>query len=233
MSLKDSLRQKWIAEFNDGDPSPLNHVKEQLDESALMADLTNFTAAYPRFSKNLFSISGQVESWHRLGKGEILIYFLYDDVDLGGHSSSVDIHIDGQPLIEVKCAKREGGDKYAHFMLGIDEVPASLKFFMSLLSLFEKMETAGKIIMPERYVNITRLQLDALHDVAPKEYAKLEKKYLKELLSSKVGQKKYIFFDTELGLPFFFGYFTHESLKIDRVSGGLTRLWFAPEGFTE
>lgn len=232
LNRKNEIRRKFLVEHNGGHILPLSHVKPQLNEDQLVIDLTNFTAHFPRLSRALFDEHGNVDGLgSRLGRGEVLVYFLYDDVELGGSMSSVDIHIKGRPRVEVKCAKRIG-EKYTNFMLGIDEVPASLKFFYRLLKLFEKYDRSGKLMLPENFANISRTKLEELRIITPQEYAELEVKYLHELLSGKVGHKKYLFFDTDLGLPFFFGKFTAEMLKIERISGGLTRLWFSPEGFT-
>jgi len=223
--VKDKLRLKFLKRYNGGDLSPLSLTAPYAEES-LIPVLVNFIAAHPRFSSRLFELHGAVSPLGtRLGRGEILVWFIFNEATLGGSSTSTDIFINGQPTLEIKCATKDG-DRYAHFMLGIDEVPASLKFFYRLLKLFEKNDRLGKLPLPQNFANISKSKFDELKAVSPTMYQRAEEKYFEELLSGPVGKKRYLIFDGTICLPIFLGNFIREQLKIERISGGLTRLSF-------
>lgn len=209
------------------DRSPLSHCTK-FDDSLLVPTIANFVAAYPSFAKQLFNIHGHVPHLgDRLGRGEVLIYFLFDDIELGGSSSSIDCFIDGAPTFEIKSATKEG-EKYTNFMLGIDEVQASLKYFYRILKLFEKAEKAGKLLIPQNFANISKSKIEALKVACPIAYNRSEEKYYAELLAGPIGSKKFLIFDKETVLPVFYGNFQRSNLKLERISGGLVRLsyWF-------
>lgn len=223
---KQQLREKFLRRFAGKDRSAL--IKAQLDEKTLIPDILNFIAAQPTVSKKLFDLQGHVVGLgNRLGRGEVLVWFIFDDVELGGSSSSHDVIIDGKPTIEIKCAKRTG-IRYCDFFMGIDEVPASLHFFWKLLKLFEKNERAGKITIPQRFANINKSKIDELKKISTIAYKQLEDSYFDELEAGKIGKKKFLFFDKETTIPIFFGRLTRDYLFIERISGGLVRLSFTP-----
>lgn len=222
----NDLRKSLLKRFNADDLSPLSSIQVKLDEELLLPSLINFIAAYPAFSRHLFDLHGHVPHLgSRLGRGEVLVWFLFDDVVLGGSSSSYDIIIDGVPRFEIKCAKKEG-ERYRDFMLGIGEVPASLRFFYRLLKLFEKNDVLGKLPIPQNFANISKSKLEELKQISEVAYKRIEEKYFEELLSGPVCKKKYLIFDKATSYPIYFGYLKREQLKLERVSGGLTRLSF-------
>ena len=59
-----------------------------------------FVESFPLESKKLLnmSITG-------FGPGEILLYFLCDNLALSGFKSQIDAHVDGKPLAEVKAVR--------------------------------------------------------------------------------------------------------------------------------
>jgi hypothetical protein len=120
--MKQQLRDRLLKQLNDKDDAPLAHCAK-FDDDKLVSIITNFIAAFPAFSARLYDLHGQVPHLGtRLGRGEVLVYFIFDDIELGGSSSSIDCFVDGKPVFEIKSAHREG-EKYTNFMLGIDEVP--------------------------------------------------------------------------------------------------------------
>jgi hypothetical protein len=194
----------------------------------MIPTVTNFIAAHSSFSRKLFDLHGNVpQLGSRLGRGEVLVYFLFDDVTLGGSSSNVDVFKNGEPYLEIKCATKLE-DRWANFFMGMDEVPASLKFFYKLLKLFEKNDRAGKLALPTSFAHISKSKLDALKKVSQLAYKGAEEEYLDDLMASPIGQKLFLFFDSETSLPFFCGNLTRDQLRIERISGGLTRLSFCP-----
>lgn len=225
--LKQQFRERLLQQHNNGDMSPLSHVK-RLDEQTLVTDIINFVASFPRFARHMFDIHGQVHPLgSHLGRGEVLIYFLFDGVTLGGVSSSIDVFVDEVPAFEIKCATREG-ERYTHFKLGIDEVQASLQHFYRVLKLFVKAEKHNKLLIPQNFANITKRKIDQLRDAYPVSYRRSEEQYFRDLFAGPIGQKKYLVFDRDTMLPVFFGQFQARHLQIERVSGGLVRLSLIP-----
>jgi hypothetical protein len=201
--------------------------------SFIVPTITNFVAAHPAFSRKLFDYHGNVPLLgNRLGRGEVLFYFIFDDAELGGSSSSIDVFKvdkDGRkkPFLEIKCATREG-DRYLNFFMGMDEVPASLKFFYKILKIFEKNDRLGKMLLPINFAHISKTKLEEMKITSPSLYKKAEDAYFSDLMNGPIGQKVFLIFDQTTMLPIFHGRMNREQLKVERVSGGLTRLSFKP-----
>lgn len=58
----------------------------------------SFTSKYPTIAKQISDLKPD-----GVGPGEVLAWFLFDNVTLGGKSSPVDIFIDGKPFAEMKA----------------------------------------------------------------------------------------------------------------------------------
>ncbi len=220
---KQQIRQKLLKQFNGKDAAPLAHCVK-FNDDLLVSTIANFIAAFPTFSAKLYDLHGHVPYLgNRLGRGEVLVYFIFDDIELGGSSSSIDCFVNKQPVFEIKSALREG-EKYTNFMLGIDEVPASLKYFYRTLKLFEKAERAKKLLIPQNFANIGKSKIEELKIACPVAYRRSEEKYFEDLLQGPVGAKKYLILDRLVMLPVFYGHLRRDHLKLERISGGLVRL---------
>lgn len=231
MLSKQKIRERLLRRFNKNELSPLL-LTSDLDGNMIVPVITNFIAAHPALSRKLFDLHGNVPYLgNRLGRGEILFYFIFNDVELGGSSSSIDVYkvIDGvkTPFLEIKCANRVG-DRYFNFFMGMDEVPASLKFFYRILKLFEKNDKNGKLLLPVNFAHISKTKIEELKTVSPTSFKKAEEQYLNDLINGPIGQKLFVIFDEATMLPIHHGLLSKEQLKIERVSGGLTRLSFKP-----
>lgn len=229
--IKQQIRDKLIRRFNKKDASPLQ-LTSDLREDMIVPTITNFIAAHPNFSRKLYDLHGHVPNLgNRIGKGEVLFYFIFNNSELGGSSSSIDVFkVDGDervPFLEIKSATREG-DRYLNFFMGMDEVPASLRFFYRVLKLFEKNDRLGKMLLPTNFAHISKSKLEELKSVSPVAYRKAEEHYLTDLINGPIGRKKFLIFDQITMLPIFHGLISRDQLKIERVSGGLTRLSFKP-----
>ena len=226
---KQQIRDRLLRRFNKKNPSPLQLTKKVGDG---IPTITNFVAAHPAFSRKLFDYHGNVPNLgNRLGRGEVLFYFIFDDIELGGSSSSIDVYkmVDGikQPFLEIKCATLEG-DRYLNFFMGMDEVPASLKFFYKILRIFEKNDRLGKMMLPTNFAHISKTKIEELKIVSPSLYKKAEEAYFSDLMNGPIGKKVFVIFDQVTMLPIYHGLMVREQLKVERVSGGLTRLSFKP-----
>jgi hypothetical protein len=220
---KQQLRERFIKQLNDGDVTPLNHCVK-FNDDLLVSTIANFIAAFPAFSLKLYNLHGHVNHLgSRLGRGEVLVYFIFDDVELGGSSSSIDCFVNDKPVFEIKSGKKVG-ERYVDFMLGIDEVQASLKYFYRILKLFEKAEKSGKLLIPQNFANIPKSKIDDLKIACPIAYKRSEEKYFIDLLEGPIGTKKFLILDRDVMLPVFYGNFKRDNLKLERISGGLVRL---------
>lgn len=229
---KQQIRERLLRRFNKKDLSPLQLTSKINGGSLIVPTITNFIAAHPAFSRKLFDYHGNIPHLgNRLGRGEVLFYFIFDDIDLGGSSSSIDVFkVENgvrSPFLEIKCAYLEG-DRYVDFFMGMDEVPASLRFFYRILKIFDKNDRLGKMLLPVNFAHISKTKLEELKTVSPNLYHKAERAYFSDLMNGPIGKKVFVVFDQTTTLPIFHGLMTREQLRIERVSGGLTRLSFKP-----
>lgn len=227
MTAKAALRQQLLERCGH-DASPLAETQPKLTDDDLVTTLTHFTASYPSFSKRLFNISGQVDGFgHGIGKGELLIYFIYDDVTLGASTSSVDVHCSGIPYIEVKCATKRQ-DVWTDFRLGTDEWTASHHLLGHVVSQVLRLDAKSKLIAPENLGNIPKSMLDELRRLSPKTMQSAEDAYFDRLLNGRVGSKRFLFFDSVTRLPIYYGKLSRPQLHLERFSAGQAKLLFDP-----
>jgi hypothetical protein len=232
LDIKQSLRAKWLTELNNGLQDPLSRTEPILTEPNLLPTVLNFTAAYPSFSRALFERTGLVKPLGTgIGRGEALLYFIYDNVSLGGTTSNIDIYVSGVPYIEVKAVNRRG-QLWVDLRLGTDEFTASLQLLHGILELMLRQEQKGKLQVPEHYGNIPKSMLDKLKKQCPTPMARLEAEYFARLFNGRAGRKLYLLFDIETMLPIYFGKLEQDQLQLERFSMGQTKLLFNPQGFS-
>lgn len=200
-----------------------------LDESNIIEDVINFSARFPALSEKLFSLNGQVDGiGSALGKGELLLYFIYDNITLGGNSSSIDVHIAGVPYFEVKVARQVNGS-WVNFRLGTDEFVAGHQLLGRVVELALRQEAKGKFIIPENLGNFPKSKLEELRTLAPAAMKISEELYFNKLFSGRAGLKSFLFFDNATRLPFFYGKLSRQAVELERLSQGQSRLMFYPE----
>lgn len=226
--LKTKLR-RFLLDKAEHDDSPLQAVKPRLEEHDLVASVTNFIASFPTFSKKLFNIHGQVDGFgHGIGKGELLIYFIYDDVTLGASTSSIDVHVSGIPYVEIKCARKRQ-DAWTDFRLGTDEWTASHHLLGHIVKQIIRLDAKDKLIAPENLGNIPKSMLDEIRRLNPKSMKVVEEAYYERLFSGRVGSKRFFFFDSDTMLPIYYGKLAREQLALERFSAGQAKLLFNPQ----
>jgi hypothetical protein len=227
--VKQKLRSSFITRLNLTETDILPLLRSSLNLDELIQDIMNFTAAFPALGKVLFNSAGRIDGiGHGIGCGEMLIYFIYDDVTLGGTTSSIDIHQAGKPVLEIKCARKRG-DTWQDFRLGSDEWMAGNKFLTGLIKLLTDLDNRSLLLLPENLGNIPRSIIEQVCLLEPIGYHNLEETYFTELLRGPMGGKQFLFFDTETRLPIYQGYITRKQLSFERFSGGLAKLQFRPE----
>ncbi len=224
---KQAFREKLVREAGE-DLSCLLHTEVALLDEHLVTQVTNFIAAYPSLTTKLFETHGHIPGLGSgIGKGELILYFLYDDVTLGGNVSSIDIHVSGIPYLEVKAARRQG-ELWADFRLGTDEFMASHELLAKVVKLLLRADQRGQVVAPEHLGNIPKSLLEELKRLSPAAMEAAEETYYQKLFAGRVGSKKFLFFDTKTRLPVFYGKFTRPMLKLERFSSGQTKLLFSP-----
>lgn len=230
--VKADVRSRLLRELNEDVAAPLEHVRAHLVEDELLPTVTNFIAAHPSFARKLFKVHGYVpELGYGIGKGEVLVYFLYDNVKLGGTSSSIDVHVSGIPYLEIKAARKAGNGIWTDFRLGTDEFTAGHHLLYRVVELMLKLEAKGQLAVPEHFGNIPKGILSEVRRLAPKAVRSAEEAYFTKLFAGRVGTKQFLFFDTETTLPVYYGRLERTMLKLDRFSAGQTKLLFNPLGF--
>lgn len=227
MSDKQTLRRKLLERLAHDD-APLDGVHPRLEDSDLVATVTNFTASYPAFSKRLFNIAGQVDGFgHGIGRGELLIYFIYDNVTLGASTSSIDVHVSGIPYVEVKCARKRQ-DVWTDFRLGTDEWTASHHLLGHVVSQVIRLDAKDKLVAPENLGNIPKSMLDEMRKLSPKSMKAAEEAYYERLFNGRIGSKRFLFFDSDTRLPIYYGKLARSQLSLERFSAGQAKLLFNP-----
>jgi hypothetical protein len=226
-TAKSVLRSKLLSKIAHDD-SPLAGTHQRLEDHDLVATVTNFIASYPTFSKKLFNVSGQVDGFgHGIGRGELLVYFIYDNVTLGASTSSIDVHVSGIPYVEVKCARKRQ-DVWADFRLGTDEWTASHHLLGHVVSQVIRLDSKAKLIAPENLGNIPKSMLDEMRRLSPKSMKAAEEAYYDKLFSGRIGSKRFLFFDSDTRLPIYYGKLSREQLFLERFSAGQAKLLFNP-----
>lgn len=227
MNEKAKLRQ-YLLDRAGHDSTPLAAVRAKLADGDLVANLTNFIAAFPKFTKSLFNIHGQVDGFgHGIGKGELLVYFLYDDVTLGASTSSIDVHVSKIPYVEVKCARKRA-DVWTDFRLGADEWTASHHLLGHVVQQVLRLDSKDKLIAPENLGNIPKSMLDQVRKLTPKSMRAAEDAYFTRLFNGRIGNKRFLFFDSDTRLPIYYGKLQQQQLTLERFSAGQAKLLFDP-----
>jgi len=225
---KGEARQYLLDKYSPNDLSPLMWTCPFISLDNVLPTVTNFIANNPAFASKVFEEHGSSKFFgERIGRGEVLVYFIYDYIELGGASSSTDILVDGEPFAEVKSARRVG-DSYSSFMLGTDEILPSFNFVQVITKLLIKLSKQKLLKMPDNPMHVSKNLLDHIRQLAPEQVAKAEDTYFNELFKTSIGSKPYLFFDQATNLPIAFTVLDRTKLEIERISSGLTRVLFKP-----
>lgn len=220
--------RKYLLEKYSEDDSPLKWTRPSITLDNLLPTLTNFIANNPTFASKIFEEHGSSKMFgERIGRGEVLIYFIFDDVELGGAKSSTDIIVDGKPFAEVKSARRVG-DRFNSFMLGTDEILPSFNFVQSITKLMLELSAESKFVMPDNPMHVSKNLLDHLRELSPNEVKIAEEIYFERLFDTSIGNKPYLFFDQSTNLPVALNKLDRSKLEIERISSGMTRVSFKP-----
>jgi hypothetical protein len=220
--------RKYLIEKYSADNSPLNWTQPSISLNNLLPVLTTFIANNPSFASNIFEEHGSSKMFgERIGRGEVLIYFIFDDVELGGAKSSTDILVNGRPMVEVKSARRVG-DRYNSFMLGTDEILPSFNFVQAITKVMMGLSAESKFVMPDNPMHVSKNLLDNLRELSPDDVKIAEQVYFEQLFKTSIGSKPYLIFDQATNLPIALTKLNRKKLEIERISSGMTRVSFKP-----
>jgi hypothetical protein len=141
-----------------------------------------------------------------LGPGEVMLYFLIDDAQLGGAGSAgVDVVV-GSNKYEVKAVKVSKDDVASDFKLG-GTVPLS-NLIMSLNTLREKLNLGGS------RTEMAKSIIDQMKKQAPDEYGKIEHSYQQITYNNYFKNHEIIFINNGSGPK----YGTIEAVKQVKIS---------------
>ena len=144
LGLKD-----WEVEGFFFDPSTSN----------IKAKINFFVESFPAESKKLLNFSPA-----GLGPGEILLYFLCDDLVLSGFKSQIDASINGIPFAEVKAVRPSNKpDWYYDFRFGVDASEPNHQFLAEVNNFVNHTNNPALL---ESELEITRTKITELRKIS-------------------------------------------------------------------
>lgn len=78
-------------------------IKASHSLSSVASKIRSFIKKHPETSKKLFNIKSE-----HLGRGEVLCYFIFDNITLGGGKMDIDLLLNGEGIAEVKEVSPKG-----------------------------------------------------------------------------------------------------------------------------
>lgn len=118
-----------------------------------------FVESFPLESKKLLNVSPS-----GLGPGEILLYFLCDDLVLSGFKSQIDASINGKPFAEVKAVRPSNKpDWYYDFRFGVDASEANHQFLSDVNNFVNHTNNPALL---ESELEITRTKISELRKIS-------------------------------------------------------------------
>lgn len=118
-----------------------------------------FVESFPLEAKTLLnmSISG-------FGPGEILLYFLCDNLTLSGFKSQIDASVNGKPFAEVKAVKPSNKPNwYYDFRFGVDASEPNHQFLFEVRNFVNHTNNPALL---ENELEITRTKITELRKIA-------------------------------------------------------------------
>ena len=122
------------------------------------AKINLFVESFPLESKKLLnlSITG-------FGPGEILLYFLCDNLALSGFKSQIDAHVDGKPLAEVKAVRPSNKPNwYYDFRFGAEASEPNHQFLFEIRNFVNHTNNPALL---ENELEITRTKITELRKI--------------------------------------------------------------------
>ena len=101
-------------------------------DSNVVAAYNEFVSKFPHSAAAMNNAKGD-----GIGPGEVIFYFLFDNVGVGGKNSPIDLFKDGKPWAEAKAGPVTGGNSINNFKITKDGSPV-VSQLMSDLEAFNK-----------------------------------------------------------------------------------------------
>ena len=117
-----------------------------------------FVESFPLESKQLLnmSLSG-------IGPGEILLYFLCDNLSLSGFKSQIDASVNGKPFVEVKAVRPSNKPNwYYDFRFGVDASEPNHQFLFEVRNFVNHTNNPALL---ENELEITRTKITELRKI--------------------------------------------------------------------
>jgi hypothetical protein len=134
-----------------------------------MSNFNEFVTAFPSQSKAINALKSD-----GVGPGEMLAYFIFDNIGVGGKNASIDLMIDGSPFAEVKGGNASSGSKIDDFKLSKDGDPAVTGLLKDLSKFNDKhAEITGELLPGwDNVSEIPATKLRSWRDIDLEELAK-------------------------------------------------------------
>ena len=125
---KADRRVALCKKYNKNNQSPINHTIKTANINTFKKQVNKFVDNNPSFAKALYEKTIEDHYPKGIGPGEILCDFIFDDVNLGGGSESVDLLKGSTPFAEVKAGElRKAQNAITNFKFGTDGANAYLE----------------------------------------------------------------------------------------------------------
>lgn len=101
----------------------------------LMPAYNAFIDAFPAAASKLNATKPE-----GVGPGEMVLYFVFDNIGIGGKNSSIDIYLDGKEFAETKGGRKRGGSELNNFKVTKDGDKAVTQLLKDLAKFNDKHE---------------------------------------------------------------------------------------------
>lgn len=125
---KADRRVTLCKKYNKNNQEPINGTIKSANIATFKKQVNKFVDNYPVFAKSLYGKTIEDHYPKGIGPGEILCDFIFDDINLGGGSESVDLLKGSSPFAEVKAGRYvKAKNVIADFKFGTDGATAYLE----------------------------------------------------------------------------------------------------------
>lgn len=126
--------------FVDSLPKMTSFFKKASD-SSIMSAYNSFVSNFPKEAKAIDRMKPE-----GVGPGELILYFVFDNVGIGGKNAPIDIYLDGKEYAEAKGGKtKDGGKALTNFKITKDSAKAVTQLLKDLEEFNDKhMEITGE-----------------------------------------------------------------------------------------
>ena len=126
--------------------------------SNIQSKINLFVESFPLESKKILNLS-----FTGFGPGEILLYFLCDNLYLSGFKSQIDAHVNGKPLAEIKAVRPSNKQHwYYDFRFGAEASGSNYQFLAEVRNFVNHTNNPALL---ENELEITRTKISELRRI--------------------------------------------------------------------